>query len=82
MKLKPDGSEYMNDAVSDVRSGSVNLSLALNVLSNTARVRRLRILRRTSVWPPRAVGLETSTSMQWYGAPSCSKNILRLTSIA
>src|ERR1039458_1254112 len=38
------------------RSGSLNLSLALNVLSKTARVSRLRILRRTRVWPPRAVG--------------------------
>src|SRR5688500_16039204 len=42
----------------------------------------LRIFSRTSVWPPRAVGFETSTSRQWYGAPSCSKNILRLISIA
>ena len=46
------------------RSGSWNLSPALNVLSNTARVSRLRILSRTSVWPPRAVGFETSTSRQ------------------
>src|SRR5687768_2002296 len=64
------------------RSGSLNLSPALKVLSKTARVSRLRIFSRTSVWPPRAVGFETSTSRQWYGAPSCSKNILRLISIA
>src|SRR5678810_575020 len=82
MKLKPEASEYRYDAVSTLRSGSLNLSPALNVLSNTARVKRLRILMRTSVCPPRAVGFETSTSMQWYGAPSCSKNILRLISIA
>ena len=25
-------------------------------------------MRRTSVWPPRAVGFDTSTSRQWYGA--------------
>ena len=37
---------------------------------------------RTSVWPPRAVGFETSTSRQWYGAFSYSKNIFRLMSIA
>ena len=49
------------------------ISPALNVLSNTARVRRFRILSRTSVCPPRAVGLEISTSMQWKGAPSNSK---------
>ena len=47
------------------RSGSLNFSPALNVLSNTARVSRFRILIRTRVWPPRAVGLETSTSRQW-----------------
>ena len=39
------------------RSGSLNLSPALKVLSKTARVSRFRILMRTSVWPPRAVGL-------------------------
>src|SRR5436190_4567019 len=72
----------MYDALICSRSGSLNLSPALNVLSNTARVNRLRILMRTSVCPPRAVGFEMSTSMQWYGAPSCSKNILRLISIA
>src|SRR5262249_15120568 len=48
----------------------------------TARVSRFRIFNRTSVWPPRAVGLEISTSRQWYGAFSYSKNILRLISIA
>src|SRR4051812_11322721 len=37
---------------------------------------------RTSVWPPRAVGFEMSTSRQWYGASSYSKNIFRLISIA
>src|SRR5688572_2683790 len=37
---------------------------------------------RTRVWPPRAVGFDTSTSRQTYGAPSCSKNVLRLISIA
>ena len=46
------------------RSGSLNFSPALKVLSNTARVSRLRIFTLTSVWPPRAVGLETSTSRQ------------------
>ena len=46
------------------RSGSLNRSPALKVLSNTARVSRLRILRRTSVCPPRAVGFDTSTSRQ------------------
>src|SRR5262249_25531084 len=50
--------------------------------SKTARVSRFRIFTRTSVWPPRAVGLEISTSRQWYGAFSYSKNILRLISIA
>src|SRR5262245_3318298 len=64
------------------RSGSANLSPALNVLSKTARVSRLRILMRTRVCPPRAVGRETSTSIVWYGAPSNSKNIFRLISIA
>ena len=64
------------------RSGSLNFSPALKVLSNTARVSRFRIFRRTSVWPPRAVGFDTSTSMQWYGAFSNSKNIFRLISIA
>src|ERR1035437_1401730 len=64
------------------RSGSLNLSLALNVLSKTARVSRLRILRRTRVWPPRAVGVEISTSRQRKGAFSNSKNILRFTSMA
>ena len=39
-------------------------------------------MRRTSVWPPRAVGFETSTSRQWYGAFSYSKYIFRLMSIA
>ena len=32
------------------------------------------------VWPPRAVGFDTSTSRQTYGTPSCSKN--RRSSIA
>src|SRR4029079_19384328 len=64
------------------RSGSANLSPALNVRSKTARVSRLRILTRTSVWPPRAVGLDTSTSRQTYGAFSNSKNIFRLMPIA
>src|SRR5438105_919586 len=64
------------------RSGSLSLSPALKVLSRTARVSRFRILRRTSVCPPRAVGLETSTSRQWYGASSNSKNIFRLMLIA
>src|SRR4029077_2199475 len=72
----------MNDASMVSRSGSANFSPALNVLSKTARVRRLRILTRTSVWPPRAVGFDTSTSTQTYGAPSNSKKVLRLISIA
>jgi hypothetical protein len=49
-------------ALTESRSGSGNLSPALKVLSNTARVSRLRILSRTSVCPPRAVGFDTSTS--------------------
>src|SRR5437879_5156749 len=72
----------MKDAVTESRSGSANFSAALKVLSNTARVRRFRIFTRTSVWPPRAVGFDTSTSTQTYGAPSNSKKVLRLISIA
>src|SRR3954468_22842671 len=64
------------------RSGSLNFSPALNVRSNTARVSRLRIFTRTSVCPPRAVGFDTSTSRQTYGAFSNSKNIFRLIAIA
>ena len=60
----------------------MNFSPALKVRSNTARVSMLRILSRTSVWPPRAVGFDTSTSRQWYGAFSYSKYIFRLISIA
>src|SRR3954468_16949889 len=66
----------------NARSGSLNFSPALNVLSKTACVSMLRILIRTSVCPPRAVGLETSTSRQLYGAPSYSKYDFRLISIA
>src|SRR5205085_9021799 len=47
-----------------------------------AFVRRLRILRRTSVWPPRAVGVFTSASRQENGVLSNSNNVLRLTLIA
>src|SRR5581483_2523177 len=82
MKWLPSASAYKKDAGTVTRSGSPNFSPALNVRSNTARVMRLRILTRTSVWPPRAVGFDTSTSRQWYGAFSYSKNILRLRSIA
>ena len=57
-------SEYMNEASMVSRSGSANFSPALKVLSKTARVRRFRILMRTRVWPPRAVGVEISTSRQ------------------
>jgi dipeptidyl aminopeptidase/acylaminoacyl peptidase len=42
-------------------------------VSKTARVMRLRIFNRTSVWPPRAVGFETSTSRHTKGAFSNSK---------
>src|SRR6187402_262220 len=63
-------------------SGSLNLSLALKVLSKTALFSRLRIFRRTSVCPPRAVGVEISTSRQAYGIFSSSTNILRFTSMA
>src|SRR6202035_4017792 len=66
----------------DCRSGSLNLSLALNVFSKTAFVRRLRIFRRTRVWPPRAVGVFTSASRQQKGVFSSSNNVLRLTLIA
>ena len=62
MKWKPSPSEYRNVACDVDRSGSANFSPALKVLSNTARVSRFRIFTRTSVWPPRAVGLDTSTS--------------------
>ena len=48
----------------NARSGSLNFSPALNVRSKTACVSMLRILMRTSVCPPRAVGFETSTSRQ------------------
>src|SRR6266540_7151824 len=82
MKWEPLASAYKKVASTFTRSGSLNFSPALKVLSNTARVRRLRIMTRTSVCPPRAVGFETSTSMTWYGACSYSKNILRLMSIA
>ena len=81
-EVKPSPSEYRNVAATWTRSGSPNFSPALKVLSNTARVSRFRIFRRTSVWPPRAVGLETSTSRQTYGAFSNSKNVFRLISMA
>ena len=64
MKWNPSPPEYRNDAGTIDRSGSLNLSPALNVLSKTARVSRLRIFSRTSVCPPRAVGVEISTSRQ------------------
>src|SRR5258706_646252 len=82
MKWNPSAPEYKYDAASITRSGSLNFSPALKVLSKTARLRRFRIFKRTRVWPPRAVGFETSTSRQWYGAPSYSKYIFRLISIA
>ena len=82
MKWKPLPSAYRYAASSVTRSGSSNFSAALKVLSNTARVIRFLILILTRVCPPRAVGLDTSTSRQWYGAPSNSKYIFRLISRA
>src|SRR5580700_8913169 len=82
MKCEPSPSLYKYEAGTDCRSGSLNLSLALNVFSKTALVRRLRILRRTRVWPPRAVGVFTSASRQQKGVFSSSNNVLRLTLIA
>src|SRR3989442_807806 len=82
MKWWRELSEYEYDAEIVARSGSLNFSPALKVRSNTARVSRFRILILTRVCPPRAVGLDTSTSRQWYGAFSYSKYIFRLISIA
>src|SRR3954463_16534937 len=82
MKCDPSPSVYRYDAGTCSRSGSLNLSLALNVLSNTALVSRFRIFNRTSVCAPLAVGVETSASRHTYGVFSSSKNVLRFTSMA
>src|SRR5207237_1401534 len=44
--------------------------------------RRLRIFRRTRVWPPRAVGVFTSASRQENGVLSSSNKVLFFTLIA
>jgi hypothetical protein len=60
----------------------LNLSLRLERLLKDRAVSRFRIFSRTSVCPPRAVGVFTSASRHAYGVFSNSNTLFRFTLIA